>query len=139
MSGGCSQTLQKKVGDACPQGALTHYQESGGRMSLGCSKKYNFLTIAFCALAPDFFIIHFRLPYGKLTWDKYTKQMGQTSSENMVKHRQKTLSKSSEHMVNNRQNTWSHIVEKHGQTSSKTWQASPMFMCTRPSPQQLTL
>jgi hypothetical protein len=50
----------------------------------------------------------------------------QTSSNNMVKHRQHTWStivkthgqQSSNNMVNNRQKTWSTIVKQHGQTSS---------------------
>jgi hypothetical protein len=59
MSLGCSHKLQK----------------SGGRMFLGCSQQVNkrlgthvlrvLSNIEFCALAPDFFIIHFRLPYSK--------------------------------------------------------------------------
>jgi hypothetical protein len=49
----------------------------GGRMSLGCSKKLQkrwgthvlrvLSKIEFCAQAPDFFIINFRLPY-TYTW-----------------------------------------------------------------------
>jgi hypothetical protein len=58
MSLGCSQTLIKKVGVACPQGALTNYEKrwgthvprvfskmpknGGGRMSLGCFQTLNF-------------------------------------------------------------------------------------------------
>jgi hypothetical protein len=39
MSSGCSQKLQKRVGDACPQGALKNCKKTGGgRMSSGCSQ-----------------------------------------------------------------------------------------------------
>jgi hypothetical protein len=39
MSSGCSQKLLKRVGVACPQGALNNCKKGGGRMSLGCSEK----------------------------------------------------------------------------------------------------
>jgi hypothetical protein len=65
--------IKRKVGVACLQGAFkTMPNNGGGHMSSGCFQHREgwgshvlrvLSNIEFCALAPDLFIIHFRLPY----------------------------------------------------------------------------